>query len=177
MACVTINTLARQLVNNSCTEFHENPTDGLVLWTSRCGLHKIVCLPRKERLKDTAIHPTWPVVAILIRLSVFHRVCEADVSYPKTCKHYDFFPTAQQPPSGPGPPHYRGFTITLRHTPHSVGLLWTRDRPVAEFVSFRFAVLPSSTYLFTTAVEVVYFHLITLRHTTLGRTPLDEWSA
>src|SRR5215470_11060971 len=22
---------------------------------------------------------------------------------------------AQQPPSGPGPPHYRGFTITLRH--------------------------------------------------------------
>jgi hypothetical protein len=26
------------------------------------------------------------------------------------------FPTAQQPPSGPGPPHYRGFTITLRHT-------------------------------------------------------------
>jgi hypothetical protein len=26
-------------------------------------------------------------------------------------------------PSGPGPPHYRGFTITLRHTTHSVGLL------------------------------------------------------
>jgi hypothetical protein len=23
---------------------------------------------------------------------------------------------AQQPPSGPGPPHYRGFTITPRHT-------------------------------------------------------------
>jgi hypothetical protein len=22
--------------------------------------------------------------------------------------------------------------ITLKHTPHSVGLLWTRDRPVAE---------------------------------------------
>jgi hypothetical protein len=32
-------------------------------------------------------------------------------------------------PSGPGPPHYRGFTITLRHTSHSVvGLLWTRDQ-------------------------------------------------
>jgi hypothetical protein len=28
-----------------------------------------------------------------------------------------------------------------------------------------FAVLPSSTYLFTAGVEVVYFHLITLRHT------------
>ena len=25
-------------------------------------------------------------------------------------------PVAQQPPSGPGPPHYRGFTITLTHT-------------------------------------------------------------
>jgi hypothetical protein len=28
-----------------------------------------------------------------------------------------------------------------------------------------FAVLPSSIYLFTAGVEVVYFHLITLRHT------------
>ena len=26
------------------------------------------------------------------------------------------FSTAQQSPSGPGPPHYRSFTITLRHT-------------------------------------------------------------
>jgi hypothetical protein len=34
--------------------------------------------------------------------------------------------------SGPGPPHYRGFTITLRHTPHSVGLLWASDQPDAE---------------------------------------------
>jgi len=31
---------------------------------------------------------------------------------------------------GPGLPHYRGFTITLWHThTHSVGLLWTSDRP------------------------------------------------
>jgi hypothetical protein len=29
-----------------------------------------------------------------------------------------------------------------------------------------FVVLTSSTYLFTAGVEVVYFHLITLRHTT-----------
>ena len=28
-------------------------------------------------------------------------------------------------PRRPGFPHYRGFTITLRHTPHSVGRLWT----------------------------------------------------
>jgi hypothetical protein len=30
-------------------------------------------------------------------------------------------------PPGRGPPHYRGFTITL---PHSVGVLWTSDQPV-----------------------------------------------
>ena len=27
-------------------------------------------------------------------------------------------PTAQQPPSGSGSPHYLGFTITLRHATH-----------------------------------------------------------
>jgi len=27
-----------------------------------------------------------------------------------------FSPMVQQPPSGPGPPHYRGFTIALSHT-------------------------------------------------------------
>jgi hypothetical protein len=32
-------------------------------------------------------------------------------------------------------------------------------------VSFRFVVLPSSTYLLTAGVEVIYLHLITLRHT------------
>jgi hypothetical protein len=34
-----------------------------------------------------------------------------------------------------------------------------------RFVSFRFAVPPSSAYLFTAGVEVVYLHVITLRHT------------
>ena len=34
-------------------------------------------------------------------------------------------------PSRPGPPHYRGFTITLRHT--TLGRTpWTTDRPIAE---------------------------------------------
>jgi hypothetical protein len=32
-------------------------------------------------------------------------------------------------------------------------------------VSFRFVVVPSSTYLFTVGVEGFYFHLITQRHT------------
>jgi hypothetical protein len=40
----------------------------------------------------------------------------------------NYSPIAQQHPSGPGLPHYRGLTITLRHPQHSVGLLWTRDQ-------------------------------------------------
>jgi hypothetical protein len=32
----------------------------------------------------------------------------------------------------PGSPHSWGFYITHSNTPQSVGLLWTRDRPVAE---------------------------------------------
>ena len=35
-------------------------------------------------------------------------------------------------PSGPGPPHSRGFLITHNDTPQSVGLLWTSDQLVAE---------------------------------------------
>jgi len=49
-------------------------------------------------------------------------------TYYKCSKGNNFFPQGATAPSGPGPPHYRGFTITFRHT-------------------------------------------------TLGRTPLDEWSA
>jgi len=34
--------------------------------------------------------------------------------------------------TGPGPPHYQGFSITLSHTTQSVGLLCTNDQPDAE---------------------------------------------
>jgi hypothetical protein len=40
-------------------------------------------------------------------------------------------PMAQQPPSGPGPAHWRAFTITP-DTPQSAGLLWRSDQPFAE---------------------------------------------
>ena len=42
---------------------------------------------------------------------------------------------AQQPPSpqsGLRPPLFREPVIILRHTHHSVGLLWTKDQPIAE---------------------------------------------
>ena len=39
---------------------------------------------------------------------------------------------ARQPPSGPGPPHSRGFQITHNDAPQSVGLLWTCDQLIVE---------------------------------------------
>jgi hypothetical protein len=40
---------------------------------------------------------------------------------------------AREPVGGLGRPIVRGFTIAhFLDTPHSVGLLWTRDQPVAE---------------------------------------------
>jgi len=35
-------------------------------------------------------------------------------------------------PSWPGPPVFRGFAITLRHTTHLVGLKWNSDHFDAE---------------------------------------------
>jgi hypothetical protein len=44
-----------------------------------------------------------------------------------------FFLMARQPLGGLGRLIFRGFTIThFLDTPQSVGLLWTRDQPVAE---------------------------------------------
>ena len=48
----------------------------------------------------------------------------------KIAKDKNYFFLVATAPSGPGPPYYRGLTIT--HTPHSVGLLWTSDQPDAE---------------------------------------------
>jgi hypothetical protein len=43
-----------------------------------------------------------------------------------------FFLMARQPLGGLRLLIFRGFTITYLDTPDSVGLLWTRDQPVAE---------------------------------------------
>jgi hypothetical protein len=49
---------------------------------------------------------------------------------PACTPHYFF--RGRTAPSEPGSPHCRGFTTKLRHTPHSVGLLWTKYQPDAE---------------------------------------------
>jgi hypothetical protein len=51
----------------------------------------------------------------------------------KLCPFYFFFPMARQPLGGLGRLIFLGFTIThFLDTPHSIGLLWTRDQLVAE---------------------------------------------
>jgi len=43
-----------------------------------------------------------------------------------------FFSLGTTAPSGPQPPHSRGFYITHDDAPHSAGLLWTSDQLVAQ---------------------------------------------
>jgi hypothetical protein len=62
---------------------------------------------------------------------------EPQIVQPQPCHYkcgliYSFFFHGSTAPSGPGPPQYRGFTITHSDTPHSLGLLWTSDQPVTE---------------------------------------------
>jgi hypothetical protein len=54
----------------------------------------------------------------------------------------DFLFHVATAPSVPGLAHCWGFTITLRHTPHSVGLLWASDQPGAETSTWQHTTLP-----------------------------------
>jgi len=52
----------------------------------------------------------------------------------------------QQPPSGLGPPHSRGFYITHNDAPHSVELLWTSDKLVAEASTWQHTALTTDRH-------------------------------
>jgi len=76
-------------------------------------------------------------VNFLAMLIFFQRFKVFKTTVPIFCRHMLFGKGTlykHTAPSGPGPPHCRGFTITHTHThtPHSVGLLWTSDQPIAE---------------------------------------------
>jgi len=49
-------------------------------------------------------------------------------------------------PSGPGPPHARGFYITHNDAPQSVGLLWTSDQLVAETSTWQHTTLTTDKH-------------------------------
>lgn len=65
-------------------------------------------------------------------MSVLVRIAQANS---KCCKlkltSHPLPPHGAIDPNGPGPPHYRGLTITLRHTTDG-RILWTSDHPTAE---------------------------------------------
>jgi hypothetical protein len=50
-----------------------------------------------------------------------------------------FFTWPNSPPSGPRPPHCRGFMIT--DTPHSIGLLWSSDQSDVETFTWQHTTL------------------------------------
>jgi len=49
-------------------------------------------------------------------------------------------------PSGPGPPHSRGFWITHNNAPQSVGLLWTSDQLVADISTWQHTTLTTDRH-------------------------------
>jgi hypothetical protein len=53
---------------------------------------------------------------------------------------------ARQPLGGQGRLIFRGFTITLLDTPHSVGHLWTSDQPVAETSTWQHTTLTTDRH-------------------------------
>jgi len=58
-----------------------------------------------------------------------------DILIPDTeCSVMNFFFLVSRAPVGSEPPYNQGFTVTPRHTAHSVGLLWTKDRLEAEIL-------------------------------------------
>jgi len=56
-----------------------------------------------------------------------------------------FSPIGATAPSGPGPSHYRAFTINLI-PPHKVGLLWTSDQLDAETSTWQHTTLTTDRH-------------------------------
>ena len=63
----------------------------------------------------------------------------------RTQKLWIFFFSGAAAQRGPGPPHSWGFWITHSDAPQTVGLLWTRDRPVAETSTWQHTTLTRFT--------------------------------
>ena len=73
-----------------------------------------------------------PVSLQCLTASIFAKQAVADCNILYFKLWCFFFIWGNSPPSGPGPPHSRGFEITHNDAPHSVIPLWTSDQPNAE---------------------------------------------
>jgi hypothetical protein len=57
-----------------------------------------------------------------------------------------FFGGGATAPSGPRPPHSRGFQVTHNDAPQSVGLLWTSDQLIAETSTWQHTTLTTDIH-------------------------------
>jgi len=59
-------------------------------------------------------------------------MCVVSSDFATLIDHFIFSPFGAAAPSGPGPPHSRGFLITHKDAAQSVGILWTSDQLFTE---------------------------------------------
>ena len=115
--------------------------------------------------------------------------CCLTYTFEVTC--WTFLPWRNSPPVGQGVIIIE-YSWSHSHTPHSVGLLWTSDQPVAETSKWQhsqetnihapggfclFVCYGATSPKWTRASSFTRFVDHTQRLTTVGRTPLEEWSA
>ena len=77
-------------------------------------------------------------------------------SYPSWKLQSYFWGGGAKAPSGPEPPHSRGFQITPNDATQSVGLLWMSDQPVAE-ISTGVMISPQPDAIAKTTVRSPFF--------------------
>jgi hypothetical protein len=86
---------------------------------------------------DSFLFPFWLCIQFGIHTIIVRDITSSDFInshwFYKLFNYWSqmYFFQGATAPSGPGPPHCRVFTITLRHTT-LVRLLWTSDQPYAE---------------------------------------------
>jgi hypothetical protein len=92
--------------------------------------------------------------------------------------NYTTFSPGATAPSGPGLPHYRGFTTTLRHTTlrHTSLRHASLRHTTLRHTTLRHASLRHTTLRHTTLRHTTLRHT-TLRHASLSRTHLEDWLA
>jgi hypothetical protein len=122
-----------------------NQAQGITPWFPRFHMWWFLGRSPTDELEVSGVKSDWPTL----------RKCVSRLHYLEKCFSISVFSDL-----------YRFYKAEGRTFHFSLWLLLILlSKLLGNFVSFRFVVPPPSTYLFTVGVEVVYFHLITLRHT------------
>ena len=127
----------------------------MLLYTTQRGWHN-----SEVRYKIWLIISDEIRSRILWKFTIF--VQHHRASLPSLQETSAFYFRGATAPTGPEPPHYHGFSITLSHT------------TLGRTPLYQWPITLSHTTLGRTPL---YQWPITLSHTTLGRTPLYQWPA